>query len=150
MYFKIPDEGYSHWSMARSLEPNRETVLTFTPWTPKWPGDHYYNGSLVAGDMDPSNDALDGSVFVRLGAGVLETMDDERGVMNRPPTIVRGVFVLSPSPRPRVSASPCLLDACGRKVLDLRPGPNDVRALAPGVFFVHEEPSAVTKVVIAH
>jgi hypothetical protein len=29
-----------------------------------------------------------------------------------------------------------LFDACGRKVLDLQPGANDVRGLAPGVYFV--------------
>jgi hypothetical protein len=49
------------------------------------------------------------------------------------------------------------MDAAGRKVMDLRPGTNDIRALAPGVYFVHSglsavsrQPSAViTKVVIA-
>jgi len=47
-----------------------------------------------------------------------------------------------------------LLDATGRKVLDLAPGVNDVRALAPGVYFVRQatgvkrEPSSVTKVVV--
>jgi hypothetical protein len=54
------------------------------------------------------------------------------------PTIVRGVLALPVSPRPRVSESPCLLDACGRKVLDLSPGANDVRALAPGVYFIRQ------------
>jgi hypothetical protein len=40
-------------------------------------------------------------------------------------------------------------------VLDLRPGANDVRALAPGVYFVHEEtqaanlkPQAIRKVIV--
>jgi hypothetical protein len=44
----------------------------------------------------------------------------------------------------------------GRQVMALRPGPNDVRALAPGVYFVREElqatglkPQAVRKVVVA-
>ena len=41
-----------------------------------------------------------------------------------------------------------LLDISGRKVLELQPGANDVRGLAPGVYFVRSEPSAVTKVVI--
>jgi len=41
----------------------------------------------------------------------------------------------------------------GRKVLDLKPGPNDVRSLAPGVYFVREaqtqaQAQAVRKVVI--
>jgi hypothetical protein len=41
-------------------------------------------------------------------------------------------------------------------VLDLRPGVNDVRSLAPGIYFlcsrpsaVSRQPSAVTKVVVA-
>ena len=48
-----------------------------------------------------------------------------------------------------------LLDISGRKVLDLRPGKNDVRALAPGVYFARQassvgrDVSSVTKVVIA-
>ncbi|UCG43117.1 MAG: hypothetical protein JSU73_00440, partial [candidate division WOR-3 bacterium] len=29
-----------------------------------------------------------------------------------------------------------LLDASGRAVMDLRPGPNDIRHVAPGVYFV--------------
>jgi len=37
-----------------------------------------------------------------------------------------------------------LLDAAGRKVVELRAGPNDVRHLAPGVYFVRE-PSAVSR-----
>ena len=40
----------------------------------------------------------------------------------------------------------CLLDACGRKLLDLGPGVNDVRALAPGVYFVREEPRAAGRI----
>jgi hypothetical protein len=38
-----------------------------------------------------------------------------------------------------------LLDAAGRKVMELVPGPNDVRALSPGVYFVRSEPSAVSR-----
>jgi hypothetical protein len=43
----------------------------------------------------------------------------------------------------------------GRKVMALYPGPNDVRALAPGVYFVREEqqatslkPQATRKVIV--
>jgi hypothetical protein len=42
-----------------------------------------------------------------------------------------------------------LLDISGRKVLDLKSGANDVRALAPGVYFVREEPQAIRKVIIS-
>jgi hypothetical protein len=76
----------------------------------------------------------------------------EPGTEARPePTVVRGVLVLPVSPRPRVSESPCLLDACGRKVLELRPGANDIRMLAPGVYFVREaqaQAQPVRKVVV--
>jgi hypothetical protein len=58
-------------------------------------------------------------------------------------TIFRGVLALSVSPHPRVSESPCLLDACGRKVMELRAGANDVRALAPGVYFVRQQGSRI-------
>jgi hypothetical protein len=44
---------------------------------------------------------------------------------------------------------PVLLDVSGRKVLDLRPGRNDVRALPAGVYFVrHVVGNRTTKVVV--
>jgi hypothetical protein len=75
-------------------------------------------------------------------------------------TVVRGVLVL---PRDMTETSEVsdriprlmLLDAAGRKVLDLHAGANDVSTLAPGVYFACSEPSAasckssaVTKVII--
>jgi len=41
-----------------------------------------------------------------------------------------------------------LLDAAGRKVMELHAGANDTRAPAPGVYFVREEPQAVRKVLM--
>jgi YVTN family beta-propeller protein len=68
------------------------------------------------------------------------------------PTIVRGVLFLpgASSHRPQAAS---LMDATGRKVLDLMPGANDVRALAPGVYFVREaqaqaQAQAIRKVVL--
>ena len=68
-------------------------------------------------------------------------------------TIVRGALFLNG--RTSSSASTSLLDISGRKVLNLHPGANDVRALSPGVYFVHEEaqgsgrkPQPVRKVVV--
>jgi len=76
------------------------------------------------------------------------------------PTIVRGVLVL-PGPGTRselpernsVMSRAALLDISGRKVLELHPGANDVRALAPGVYFAREaqaqaQAQAVRKVVV--
>jgi hypothetical protein len=50
----------------------------------------------------------------------------------------------TPSLRPRGE----LLDISGRKVLDLRPGENDVSRLAPGVYFVVQKPQAVRRVTL--
>ena len=77
------------------------------------------------------------------------------------PAIVRGVLYLRPSPDPlpagegqgvRVRSE--LLDATGRTVLELQAGANDVRHLAPGVYFVRQgaqaqaQAQAVRKVVV--
>jgi len=73
-----------------------------------------------------------------LSPGVEEAMNDERGTMNNRATVVRGVLLL-PQLLPLHSS---LLSSDGRKVMHLSPGANDVRALAPGVYFVREEPQA--------
>jgi hypothetical protein len=64
--------------------------------------------------------------------GVEETTNKGRGTPSDGPTIVRGVLLLPPLLSPPSS----LLSIDGRKVLDLRPGANDVSRLAPGVYFV--------------
>ena len=71
-------------------------------------------------------------------------------------TIVRGALLLPPASGIGRGASSVLLDISGRKVMDLKPGANDVRALAPGVYFVRgqsqapsHKPQAIRKVVIA-
>ena len=63
-------------------------------------------------------------------------------------TVVRSVLFLPECPSASTSS---LRDISGRKVLDLRLGANDVRALAPGVYFVREAQAraqAVRKVVV--
>ena len=85
------------------------------------------------------------------GAGIEETPNAEVRTTNTA-TVARGILRLPASSVER-SASSVLLDISGRKVLDLRPGPNDVRALAPGVYFVRvahaqAQAQAVRKVVI--
>ena len=67
-------------------------------------------------------------------------------------TIVRGVLMLGAvDSRQKTTYRAELLDAAGRKMLDLRSGVNDVSRLAPGVYFVREaqaQAQAVRKVVI--
>jgi hypothetical protein len=100
------------------------------------------------GDTDQDMITCDyyGSVFLRRNitpTGVAETMNDERGAMSAGRTIVRGVLLLPVHGDGR-TANGELLDASGRKVLELRPGANDVSGLPPGVYFVREEPQATS------
>jgi hypothetical protein len=55
------------------------------------------------------------------------------------PTIVRGFLFLAGASSLKPQAASYLLDISSRKVLDLRPGANDVSQLSPGVYFVREE-----------
>jgi hypothetical protein len=72
-----------------------------------------------------------------------------------PPTVLRN-SILVPGPSSG-QATPALTvhDALGRRVAELRPGPNDLRHLAPGVYFVRRTSadergtSSVTRVVLA-
>jgi hypothetical protein len=88
------------------------------------------------------------------GGGVEETMNDERGTMNVGPTVVRGVLFLPTAPSRKPQAASWLMDVSGRQVMALRPGPNDVGRLSPGVYFVRlasgveRGASSVTKVVL--
>ena len=63
-------------------------------------------------------------------------------------SVIRNVLVLpeAASLKPQAAS---LLDASGRKALDLRPGANDVSRVSPGVYFVREaQAQAVRKVVL--
>jgi phosphoribosylformylglycinamidine (FGAM) synthase PurS component len=102
-----------------------------------------YNADRIWGKVNPN-------------PGIEETMNDERGTLNIGPSIVRGVLVLGAvDSRQNTAYRADLLDISGRKVAELHPGPNDVRALAPGVYFARQVSdvelgaSNVTKVVVA-
>jgi hypothetical protein len=89
---------------------------------------------------------------VRLGSGGVEEWGDGTWPpVSSPPTIIRGVLSLDaglghgPGSENRSGSYPALLDISGRKVMDLQPGENDVRHLAPGVYFIRSEPSAVNR-----
>lgn len=53
------------------------------------------------------------------------------------PTIIRKVLFLPEVFAVRSYTGILLLDISGRKVMELQPGVNDVRHLAPGVYFIH-------------
>jgi len=96
-------------------------------------------------------------------AWLIKTGPEDPTAVNEPPpapasrpvagtTVVRNVLNLPASfLRSRPSS---LLDISGRSVLPLAPGPNDVRSLPPGVYFIQaisREPSAMNcrKVVVS-
>jgi len=76
-----------------------------------------------------------------IGTGIEEIKSGELRIEKRGANLVRGVLLL---PQDMTESSDgsnrvprlALRDAAGRKVLALRPGPNDVSHLAPGVYFV--------------
>jgi len=65
--------------------------------------------------------------------GIEESAKSQVEMTKALPTVVRNVLFLPPSV---LSPPSSLLSVAGRKVLDLKPGANDVRGLAPGVYFV--------------
>jgi YVTN family beta-propeller protein len=67
--------------------------------------------------------------------GVEEPREAQRRLVGRGPTIVRGILFQPVSPFTTHSS---LFDHGGRKVMELRPGGNDVRHLSPGVYLVRE------------
>ncbi len=74
------------------------------------------------------------------GVGIAEQPPAARSTRPRA-TIAHGILRLP-------KASGVLLDIAGRPVLDLVPGANDIRHLAPGVYFIRGEGSRGHKVVI--
>jgi len=69
--------------------------------------------------------------------GVHEMSNAEVRATNCGPTVVSGTLVLGAAGSRQHSAYRAeLLDVSGRKVMDLASGANDVRALAPGVYFL--------------
>jgi len=142
----LQQEGHqSHLELARG--PDTAMLLVYQGWAGTVQN-RMYNTDRIWGAVNP-----------RPGA-IAETPNAEVRTTKRGPTIVRGVLFL---PRDMTETSdvsdrvprPVLLDVSGRKVLDLLPGANDVRSLAPGVYFVREaqaqaqaQAQAVRKVVV--
>jgi DNA-binding beta-propeller fold protein YncE len=74
-------------------------------------------------------------VYPDVPPGVEETPSADMRATKSGPTVVRGVLFLPEAANHRPKAA-CLMDISGRNVLDLKPGANDVRTLAPGVYFI--------------
>jgi len=78
--------------------------------------------------------------------GVAEGQELRASDPRTQPTMIRGELYL-PKASSRKPQAASLLDAAGRKVLKMEPGANDVRGLAPGVYFVRGNDTALRRVV---
>jgi parallel beta-helix repeat protein len=87
------------------------------------------------GLLRPQGAGFDIGAFENVGVGVADGHKPQASRRKLEPTIVRGVLSL---PRSLLTANCSLLSIDGRRVLDLKPGPNDVDRLSPGVYFVRE------------
>jgi hypothetical protein len=85
---------------------------------------------------------------------IAETKQTEGDQARKGASVVRGVLFMPEARGEKQEARGELRDISGRKVAELHPGANDVRSLAPGVYFVRppsgveREASGVTKVVV--
>ena len=86
-------------------------------------------------------------VWIPEQSGVAESGGMRAGA--RLPNIVRNSLVVPQTPMTTSQCPIALLDASGRRVMELVPGPNDVRALSPGVYFaVTDNEAGTAKVMI--
>jgi hypothetical protein len=102
----------------------------------------------IDGDpRDPAHPDIGADEFT--GGAVGETQSAEVRATHAS-TVIHGMLLL-PERQNSSTITGCLLDINGREVMELRSGANDVRALAPGVYFVREaqaQAQVVRKVVV--
>jgi phosphoribosylformylglycinamidine (FGAM) synthase PurS component len=113
-------------------------LLVYQGWTGTVDGKSY-NSHRIWGNVDPS-------------AAIAEMTNPKVRKTNSGTYIVHGMLFLSEAASHTLQAA-SLMDISGRKVLELHGGANDVRGLAPGVYFVLEvqaqaQAQAVRKVVL--
>ncbi|MBM3315963.1 hypothetical protein FJY71_09065, partial [candidate division WOR-3 bacterium] len=147
VFFANEDEG--------RVVGNGGTILHSTDGGVNWTAESSGTTELLLGVFLPSPTSgyavgNNGTILRYTRTGDVEerrTQDASRMTPNA--TIVRGVLNLGVDSRQNTAYRTGLLDVSGRKAIDLRPGPNDVSRLAPGVYFVRAgESGATAKVVV--
>jgi large repetitive protein len=134
----IVREAGDQTSLALARGNGSQLFLVYQGWVGTI-GDKTYNTDRIWGDMNPST-----------GLGFEESRQSVTRGYQSIATVVRGVLFLGDRTRTETVSRTVLLDSSGRKVMDLRPGANDVRALAPGVYFVRDaaDEGGTRKVVV--
>ena len=134
--------AYEETTYVADHQPATARCATFPNWIAGPVGTHAVLGSTeLAVDSNPANDVCLDSVTVGPPGIEESTLASDRPDKFTA-TLVSRILSL---PGPPCAAHGALLSVDGRKVLDLTSGPNDVSRLAPGIYFIHEEPSAANR-----
>jgi hypothetical protein len=153
------DPGGGQTAVLISYTPQGDTVWTYRyrPDTSDWcralefdgPDAFYLFGGCVIDSAHPGSDLL--LMKLSYGADISEPSQPLTLRRQQGASIIRNVLRVGVG-RPDIGQEPLLMDITGRKVLSLQPGDNDIRRLAPGVYFVRSadvgERSVVRKIVI--
>jgi phosphoribosylformylglycinamidine (FGAM) synthase PurS component len=131
----------NYWRSQRwpRLYSGSRMLLVYQGWTGTVDGQSY-NSHRIWGNVDPS-------------AAIAEMTNPKVRKTNSGTSIVHGVLFLSEAASHTLQAA-SLIDISGRKVLELHGGANDVRGLAPGVYFVRTaqtqtQTQTIRKIVLA-
>jgi hypothetical protein len=105
------------------------------------------NGVAAIGDLAYLADGNYGLRIVEFyGMGIAEREKKTKGINRLMPTVIASRLKWNGT-----NYRAELLDCSGRRVLELKPGDNDLQRLAPGVYFVKESgDGSVTKVIVQH
>jgi hypothetical protein len=114
------------------------------------------NGVAVSGPYIYCATGTGLGIFQYYGAGIEERTAPDEPRIAPAATIVRSSLILPAVSGERSAVGAALLDISGRRVLNLKPGANDVSRLEAGVYFVRGQRSGVReqgearKVVVQH
>lgn len=141
-------QGVVYWQYPQSTHG---VCFTWRPYYGDWSVPERVQDDSTLRSCRPEIEVVDqdvfGVVFIRSGHGGQAWFDrsDRTGAAETPaererrqalgPSIVRGVLSLA------TGRGAALVDAVGRQVMELQPGENDIRHLAPGVYFVRSADS---------
>ncbi len=126
------------------------------PTNPAEAGHYNMNGRSIAGNITLANGYVysptsDSGLYIfespYYAVGVEEDTRPAASRSQPSARIVRGALFLSEDRGPKTEDRAALMDAAGRRVMELHPGPNDVQHLSPGVYFI-SSPGSVEKVLL--